>query len=538
MQNIWLGNNNKAMAFVRVSGRGQEHNTSHSTQENDIREYCKLNGLDLLDVIHVVESAKESKLRKMYQRFCKTSERLGVRHRIFHRADREGRNFTDIETGESDVLADRYVLHYVVERLVLHKDSPDIDFLMRDYQAVNNKHYSRDLKSKVSRAVRAKALSGWYPGCIPPLGYVHQKLISTNGFERRRGSTVVQAAPQLVSWVRREFELRAPDVKGNYRSLKEVRDQVLAEGIVPSKKIQSYSVSSLECRLKNKFYDGRFDWGGVEYEGKHERIIPKDLYWSVQETFGKKNPYRKSAGVFDGGWLRCAEPSCGCHIVYDPKTKTLASTGEKVTYRYYHCTNGKGVHKTLRGMNMSEEKIWDQFATAVSSITITENFAQQLAEAMNATQKKAQEAIRLEIRSYQGAIEQLNDKFDRLLEFYHSGELEQNEYKRLRDKVRKEQRHLSKELERANLMISDVTCENAKTILELATNAESLWKRRSPLERRDFLEKLLSNYALDGVNVRYELRKPFKILSEMWQNEDWRRRADSNRRYWLPNTVV
>ena len=85
-------------------------------------------------------------------------------------------------------------------------------------------------------------------------------------------------------------------------------------------------------------------------------------------------------------------------------------------------------------------------------------------------------------------------------------------------------------------MITDVSMETAKTILELATNAESLWKMASPQERKEFLEQLLSNPVLNGTTVEYQIRKPFVTLSEMKQDENWRREWDSNPRYLLQYT--
>ena len=86
-----------------------------------------------------------------------------------------------------------------------------------------------------------------------------------------------------------------------------------------------------------------------------------------------------------------------------------------------------------------------------------------------------------------------------------------------------EQVHYTALMEKAQLMINDAAGESVKSILELATNAESLWKRRSPEERRLFLEKLLSNPTLDVATVRYEIIKPLRTLSEMKENSNWRR---------------
>lgn len=523
MKPEWMGDNNNAFALLRVSGKGQEFNSSHFTQGDDIKRYAIDRGLNLVAIVPIVESAKESENRKQYAAMQMRALREGILHEINWKYDREARNLTDNERSERLVRQGKKVLHYVVDQKILWKGSPDADFLMRDYHAVQNKHYSRDLSTKVRTACRAKADSGWFPGRTPPWGYVHQKLKSENGFERRRGTVVIPGTPEKIRIVQREFELREPLSDGSVRSLKQIRKQIITEGLIPPRLVNGYHTGSIERRLTNKFYDCRFDWSGVEYPGLHERIIPKDLFWKVQETFGLKNPYRKSRGIFDGGWLRCAEPSCGCNIVYDPKEKTLKGTGERVSYKYYRCTNGRRVHRTLKGMSLTEEEIFDQFSGAVNSISITEDFARQLSEALNETQRKAQQAIAREIEGYQDAIKSLDAKNDRLFDRYDVGEIAREEYVHQKNRIRAERDHYTNVLGRANLLINDATCETAKSILELATNAESLWKMQSAQERKRFLDQLLSNQVLDGVTVRYELKKPFKTLSEMKQDSSWRR---------------
>lgn len=73
--------------------------------------------------------------------------------------------------------------------------------------------------------------------------------------------------------------------------------------------------------------------------------------------------------------------------------------------------------------------------------------------------------------------------------------------------------------------------ESVKSILELATSAKSLWIRKSAQERRDFLNMILSNPVLEGVTVRYELKKPFAVLVKMSEKEDWCPGTESNRRH-------
>jgi hypothetical protein len=44
------------------------------------------------------------------------------------------------------------------------------------------------------------------------------------------------------------------------------------------------------------------------------------------------------------------------------------------------------------------------------------------------------------------------------------------------------------------------------------------------------LKQLLWNPQLEGTTVRYDLKKPFRILSEMRESGEWRGGRDSNSR--------
>ena len=74
------------------------------------------------------------------------------------------------------------------------------------------------------------------------------------------------------------------------------------------------------------------------------------------------------------------------------------------------------------------------------------------------------------------------------------------------------------------------TTSESRRLFELAKQARTLWNQRTPTERRQLLEMVLSNPRLDGVTVRYDMKKPFAILSEMTKGNDWRARSDSNAR--------
>jgi hypothetical protein len=518
--------NNKSIALLRVSSLGQEGNTSRFTQERDVKQYCSAKRLELVKIFYLVETAKDSSLRKHHKAAVAWADKHGITNHVYHRFDREARNLTDNENNETLVRLGKRILHYALDNKVLHKDSPDSEFLNRDINAAINKHYSRELGTKVKSGTKAKAEEGWFPGTHVAFGYVHLKNKNSKGLEKRRGTIIVKDHnPKVVTQVQREFELRATkDHNGNPISLREIRRRIIEEGFIPLSEIKSYHIGTIERRLKNKFYDGRFDWQGKEYRGKHERIISAELFWAVQETFGFRNPYtKKTDGLFSGGWMKCGKPDCGCHVVYNPTKKTIKATGEQKVFKYYHCTNGKGVHPSLKGMRITEENLMNEFDPAIKQISITKEFSDLVVEALNENEKKTKRAIERDIDNYEQALKALEVKEDRAYDNYDSGLVDRDNYQRQIQRVREERSHFTKLMKRAQLDINGAALETAKTILQLATNAESLWNLRTPEERRSLLDDLLYNPTLDGLSVRYEIIKPLRTLSEMKTDQSWRR---------------
>jgi len=122
------------------------------------------------------------------------------------------------------------------------------------------------------------------------------------------------------------------------------------------------------------------------------------------------------------------------------------------------------------------------------------------------------------IFDYQGLPRNLDD-----------GNLDKESYRRQIENIRKERIRFTDLLEKANATIDTAYLHSAKTILHLCTLAKELWSEQDRFERRAFLEKLLSNQRLEGSKVRYDLRKPFQVLSDMREKQNWRPHRDSLR---------
>ena len=526
MKNITY-KNKKAVAILRVSSFKQKDGLSHDVQAEAVKRYAEEEKLQLVKIYTIAESAKKSADRRKYREAMDYVADENIGNVLFYLQDRESRNLTDLEENEESIKNGDFNIHYVRDRKILHRESPDSDFLNRAINGVLAREYVRTLTTRVVDAMDRKAETGWYPSNQVPLGYVCQKAIDpeTGRIKNRGGTIGLDPLEKNQKIVLREFELRAQGY-----SFEKICETIKGEGLLSPKQLRNYRHSAIENRIKNPFYRGQFMWRGKLYKGKHELFIPTQHLEKVDELLGLRGSGVRRAPneftVLAGGWLRCA--SCGCHIVYDPKTKTKKETGEKMTYHYYHCSNGKNAHESMRGLNLTDQKIWDQFGGLIENMSISPDFAKDIADALNQLEKTAHKTVEKQIRELNKKLHELEDQEDRLTDLLLCNTLDQEAYKRKLDQIRSNRADLVKQLETYQKSLTSAIVETAASVLELSTSAKSLWNNKTPQQRREFLDMILSNPTLNGVSIEYNLRKPYLVLMEMKQEEKWCTREDSN----------
>jgi len=159
-----------------------------------------------------------------------------------------------------------------------------------------SKYYVDNLSENIKRGHRNKVKEGIWPQ-MSPIGYVNVK-----------GGGIIPHE-DLAPLVKKTFEAYAT---GNF-TLREVRDKFNALGL-KRKSGRELAVSNYQKLLKNPIYTGLMRYNGEIFEGKHEPIISKKLFDSVQEVMSRKSkPHSKGLKPYIyRGFFRCGE--CGCFI--------------------------------------------------------------------------------------------------------------------------------------------------------------------------------------------------------------------------------
>ena|GEM_PF-570314 len=520
-----------AIIFCRISDRKQKDGYSLEAQKKHATEYCREKSLEVIgEPVAIVETGSAHEKRGDFGKMIARIEDLLAGdsnihvHLVVEKSDRLSRNFTSKEKIEGFMASGRFSVHYYKEGLVLGKNcSPELLF-RDDMMTCVGKYHSRNLARESMKGLLEKAQQGIFPGRAP-LGYRNERYGGDDKSGRKVASIGVDEESKAA--VKRMFELRA--VRG--LSLAEIKRVVLEEGLLPAKRARNLHKSTVEQVIKNPFYMGDFLYKGVRYKGTHEVFVPRAWVAKAQRqiTYGAKV---SPSGIFSN-FLICADLECGCSILYDPKDKNIKSTGERVRYHYYHCSDGRRVHRraAVRQANVTESSLWNQFSEAVDSIAINEKLADAISETLRRTHEKAADAHKRAMAGYRQVIQTSEQEEDKVRELLLDGTFDKDAYRKAVEKIRIERRRYESLLEQGQLAITNAFYETSEKCLELAKNAKSLWNSASPRERLEFIKDILSNQRLDGLTVRYEMKKPFQILAQIKEKTDfkeWCPGLDSN----------
>jgi hypothetical protein len=118
-------------------------------------------------------------------------------------------------------------------------------------------------------------------------------------------------------------------------------------------------------------------------------------------------------------------------------------------------------------------------------------------------------------------------KLDRGYEDYLESRISEGFWTRKSQEWETESATIEREIGRLSRPAPAIVATGEK-ILELAKQAEFLYKTQSPVEQRRLLETVLSNCTFDRGSLCPTYAKPFDLLAQGHETGNWRREWDSN----------
>jgi site-specific DNA recombinase len=387
-------------------------------------------------------------------------------------------------------------IHFPKEGVVLSRESRSSEKFMHGIKVLMAKNYIDNLSEEARKGMQEKAEQGIWP-TKTPLGYRN-----ATGPD---GKKIIAIDPTIAPQIAKLFEWYA---RGDI-FLKEAARKAHAAGLLYPKSRAKVPVSTIHTILRNRLYTGWFEWNGRLIEGRHEALVPVELWERVRGVLDGRFANKTKRGRYDfafSGLIACAQ--CGCAVVGEIK---------KQRYVYYHCTGYadkcQGNPGTCRRKYVREEELEAQFTKLLGRLKFDDEVLDWVREALHASHADERSEHEEAIRRHRAEHKRLDDRIHAMYVDKLDGLVDSAFFEKMSNQWREEQTRCLREIERHQNADGSYLDEGVQ-LLELARNAQRLFAKQAPREKRRLLNLLLSNCTWHDGEVVTIFRQPFDLLAE------------------------
>jgi site-specific DNA recombinase len=338
--------------YARKSSEDDERQAlSIDSQVKEMVAIAERENLNIAEIRRESHSAKASGGRPVFNKLLQDINDGMFSGIIAWAPDRLSRNAGDL--GSVVDLMDSGKLQEIRTHSQTFTNSPNEKFLLM-ILCSQAKLENDNRGINVKRGLKNKAEMGIRPG-VAPLGYLNERSL-----DRNKGKIVID--PERAPIIKRMFQYVADHGASGRTLLKWLNTEVR----FTTRSGKRLTLSGVYRILNNHFYYGRFEYGGIWYDGNHETLITKELFDEVQlqlETSPKSRPGTKE---FDfTKMIICG--NCGYVITAEEKFKRLAN-GTIRKYVYYHCSR---FDYTCKQPYMQEDELLAQLLSLIDEIDLS-----------------------------------------------------------------------------------------------------------------------------------------------------------------------
>ena len=481
------------MIYAGVSSKEQEkEGFSIPAQLKLLKEYASVNSFAVAQEYIDVETAKQTGRAAFGEMVAHLKAHPSVRVMLVEKTDRLYRNLKDwVTVDDLDV-----EMHFPKEGVVLSRESRSSEKFMHGIKVLMAKNYIDNLSEEARKGMQEKAEQGIWPTKTP---------LSYRNITGPDGKKIITPDPALSPIVTRLFEWYA---RGDI-SLKEAARKAQAAGLLYPKSGAKVPVSTVHTILRNRLYTGWFEWNGKLIQGKHEALVPVELWERVQGVldgrFAKKGKRGRHNFAFSG-LIACH--ACGCAVVGEIK---------KQRYVYYHCTGYadkcQGNPASCRRKHVREEALEAQFTELLGRLRFDDRVLEWVRDSLHASHADERREHEEAIKRHQAEYNRLNDRIHAMYVDKLDGLVDMAFYDRMSNQWREEQNCCQREIER-HQNADKSYLEEGVALLDLARNAQRLFAKQEPREKRRLLNFVLSNCTWEDGEVVATFRQPFDMLAE------------------------
>ncbi len=482
-----------AVLYARVSSKEQEkEGYSIPAQLKLLKDYAAANGFEVAEEYVDVETAKQTGRAAFGEMVAYLKVHRTIRVLLAEKTDRLYRNLKDwVTLDDLDV-----ELHFPKEGVVLSRESRSSEKFMHGIKVLMAKNYIDNLSEEARKGMTEKAEQGIWP-TKTPLGYKN-----VTGPD---GKKIIAVDPVMAPMIPRLFEWYA---RGDV-SVQEVARKANAAGFRYPRSGSRVPMSAVHTILRTRLYTGWYEWKGKLIQGKHEALIPVGLWERVQDVMAGRHLKRRKHGRLNfafSGLMECA--CCGCAIVGEIK---------KQRYVYYHCTGfadkREGKARTCSRKYVREEVLEAQFTELLGRLRFDDEVLDWVRDALHSSHADERREHEEAIRRLQAECKRLDDRIHAMYVDKLDGAVDTAFYERMSNQWRTEQVRCLQEIERHQNADKSYLDEGV-ALLDLARNAQRLFAKQEPREKRRLLNFLVSNCRWEDGKVEATFRHPFDLLAE------------------------
>jgi site-specific DNA recombinase len=499
----------RAVIYLRVSTSAQA-DTDYGSEGYSIpaqREACKRTaaGLEAQVVEEYVdrgESARSANRPALLRMLTRLRDERDIDYVIVHKVDRLARNRADDIEIALTIRAAGAQLVSASENI----DQTPSGTLLHGIMATIAEFYSQNLAAEVRKGLLQKVRLGGTP-TRAPLGYlnvierVDGREIRTVAVDPDRAPHVVWMFEQYVTgdWLIRELAEALAD-----RGLNTRPTPKRPEGTAPTP-------SMVERMLANPYYAGTILFEGVEYPGRHQPLISKELFAEVQAVktsrrLSKEKPYQHPHYL--KGSLFCG--TCGDRLGV---TKTRNRHGQ--LYPYFYCLGRQKKRRPCQqpyvNMRAIEPKVEELWRSVKLPPMVREALRREVLALLARTEvEQTQEVGRLSER-----VATLDGEREKLLLAHYAGAVPL-------DLLKREQERLSREMETTVASLARLSTElgaveeGLDAALALVADCHQLYTSAPPHIRRQLNQAVFEQILVEDDEVPTgRLREPFGQLLEL-----------------------
>ena len=457
---------------------------SLADQLSELRELAKKEQIEVVDTFIEKQTAKvpgRPVFAEMLERI-EAGEASGI---LAWHPDRLARN--SVDGGKIIYLVDTGMITDLKFPTFWFDSTPQGKFML-SIAFSQSKYYVDNLSENVKRGFRQKLKNGIWPQKAP-IGYLNDKK-----------TKLITIDPDKAPLIKKTFEAYAT---GAY-TLSGLR-KAMGELGLTGHGGRDLSISNYQYLLKNHLYYGLIYFHGEFWEGKHEPIITKKLYDTVQEVMTHKSKPQHEGGLKPyvyRGLFKCAE--CGCCITIETKKG----------HNYLRCTKRKGPcsQKYVR-----EEAMTTMIKQELEKVSLPDGVANWLIAEIEKERSEDDDSSKNQIQKVNDDSTTVDVKLDKLMTAYLENALTLEEYQTAKNKLISEKQILKDKLASFG-QVSTSRFEPVINFLNDCKQATILAESSDAAKIRSFFQKVGSNPLVRDRTLVFSPRAPFAFVPQIPKN--------------------